>query len=80
MFKDLAIHIFFRCNGIGKQLFMAVAKIAHDAKIRRFEFHVLSWNPAVDFYKRLGAVNLTETEKWTLFRMDYDCINRLFSS
>lgn len=59
---------------------MAVAKIAYDANIRRLECHVLSWNPATDFYKRLGAVNLTASEKWTLFRMDYNCIQKLFSS
>lgn len=77
--EDLYVQPAYRRNGIGKQLFMAVAKIAHNANIRRMDFHVLSWNPAVDFYKSLGAVNLTQTEKWNFFRMDYDCLNQMFS-
>ncbi|KAJ8965297.1 hypothetical protein NQ314_004226 [Rhamnusium bicolor] len=79
LLEDLYVQPAYRRNGIGKQLFMAVAKIAHDAKIRRMDFHVLSWNPAGDFYKTLGAVNLTHTEKWHLFRMDQECLNKLFS-
>lgn len=79
-YSCLICSIFFRRNGIGRQLFMAVAKIAYDSEIRRVECHVLSWNPATDFYKRLGAVDLTATEKWTLFRLDNDCIKKLFMS
>ncbi|KAJ8921077.1 hypothetical protein NQ315_015873 [Exocentrus adspersus] len=79
LLEDLYVQPAYRRNGIGKQLFMAVAKIAHDAHIRRMDFHVLSWNPAVDFYKSLGAVNFTQTEKWHLFRMDQNCLSRLFA-
>nr|CAI5849096.1 unnamed protein product [Callosobruchus analis] len=79
LLEDLYVQPAYRCNGIGTQLFMAVAKIAHEANIKRLDFHVLSWNPAVDFYKRMGAQNLTQSEKWTLFRMDHECLNKLFS-
>ncbi|KAJ8960978.1 hypothetical protein NQ318_020282 [Aromia moschata] len=78
LLEDIYVQPAYRRNGIGRQLFMAVVKIAHDSKIRRMDFHVLSWNPAVDFYKRLGAVNLTVTDKWHIFRMDHRCIQRLF--
>jgi len=57
-----------------------VAKIAHETPSKGMDFHVLSWNPAGDFYKRLGAVDMTIHEKWHQFRMDESCLNKLFSS
>lgn len=78
LLEDLYVQQAYRKNGIGKQLFMAVAKIAHESPAKRMDFHVLSWNPAVDFYKSLGAENLTVTEKWQLFRMDSNCLDKLF--
>ncbi|XP_074036362.1 thialysine N-epsilon-acetyltransferase isoform X2 [Leptinotarsa decemlineata] len=77
--EDLYVQPAYRGNGVGKQLLKAVAKVAQESQIRRIDFHVLSWNPTVEFYQKLGAVNLSQTEKWTLFRMDQDCINKLLS-
>ncbi|XP_066143961.1 thialysine N-epsilon-acetyltransferase [Euwallacea fornicatus] len=77
--EDLYVQPAYRKNGIGTQLFLAVAKIAHETSSKRMDFHVLSWNPAGDFYKRLGAVDMTVHEKWHQFRMDETCLNRLFS-
>ncbi|XP_019871335.1 thialysine N-epsilon-acetyltransferase [Aethina tumida] len=79
LLEDLYVQPAYRRSGIGKQLFLAVAKIAHESPSKRMDFHVLSWNPASDFYKSLGAVNMTQTEKWQLFRMDEDCLNKLFA-
>lgn len=77
--EDLYVQAAYRGNGIGKQLFMAVAKIAQETHSKRMDFHCLSWNPAVRFYKSLGAINLTSTEKWQMFRLDSECLDKLFT-
>ncbi|XP_060518565.1 thialysine N-epsilon-acetyltransferase [Cylas formicarius] len=77
--EDLYVQPAYRRSGIGRELFLAVAKIAHESPSKRMDFHVLSWNPAIDFYKSLGAMDMTITEKWHHFRMDQDCLNKLFS-
>lgn len=76
--EDLYVQPAYRKNGIGRQLLLAVAKIAYETS-GRLDFHVLSWNPFISFYKSLGAVNLTHTEKWELFRMDQENLNALFN-
>lgn len=78
--EDLYVQPAYRKIGVGKQLFMAVAKIAHEHTSKRMDFHVLSWNPAGDFYGSLGAVNLTVSEKWQLFRLDENALNKMFGS
>ncbi|KAL1490464.1 hypothetical protein ABEB36_013152 [Hypothenemus hampei] len=78
--EDLYVQPAYRKNGIGMQLFLAVAKIAHETPSKRMDFHVLSWNPAGDFYKRLGAVDMTIHEKWHHFRMDRVCLDRIFET
>ncbi|CAG9771756.1 unnamed protein product [Ceutorhynchus assimilis] len=77
--EDLYVQPAYRKNAIGTQLFLAVAKVAHESPSKRLDFHVLSWNPAADFYKRLGAVDMTIHEKWHHFRMDDSCLDKLFS-
>ncbi|KAL3281375.1 hypothetical protein HHI36_004585 [Cryptolaemus montrouzieri] len=77
--EDLYVQAAYRGNGIGKQLFMAVAKIAHETQSKRMDFHCLSWNPAARFYEALGAVNLTKAEKWNMFRLDSASLDKLFS-
>ncbi|CAG9825533.1 unnamed protein product [Phaedon cochleariae] len=78
LLEDIYVHPDYRKNGVGKQLFLAVARAAKDMDMKRIDFHVLSWNPAVDFYKKMGAVNLTQKEDWNLFRLDHESINALF--
>ncbi|XP_044266997.1 thialysine N-epsilon-acetyltransferase [Tribolium madens] len=77
--EDLYVQPAYRKIGIGKQLFMAVAKTAYELSSKRLDFHVLSWNPAVDFYKSLGAESLTVSEKWELFRLNEEALNKMFS-
>lgn len=75
--EDLYVKPEHRKSGVGKKLFLAVAKLAYELS-GRMDFHVLSWNPAVEFYERIGAVNLTRTEKWCMFRLSGDALNDLF--
>ncbi|KAI4464547.1 diamine n-acetyltransferase [Holotrichia oblita] len=75
--EDLYVDPEYRKLGAGKKLFLAVAKIAHETS-HRLDFHVLAWNPAVTFYKKIGAIDLTSLEDWHTFRMDEDALNKLF--
>lgn len=74
--EDLYVRQNVRRRGIGKRLVKEVAKVALD-HCCRLDFHVLSWNPAVKFYETLGAVNLSNVEKWSLFRLNKDALVKL---
>jgi GNAT superfamily N-acetyltransferase len=66
--EDLFVRPKFRRRGIGLGLFRRVAEIARGRNCGRMEWAVLDWNtPAIDFYRRLGAVPLSD---WTTFRLD----------
>ncbi|MGP8259308.1 MAG: N-acetyltransferase family protein [Acidobacteriaceae bacterium] len=65
--EDLFVRPPFRKRGIGKALFAAVAAIAVEEGCPRLEWAVLDWNtPAIDFYRSLGAIPLSE---WTTMRL-----------
>lgn len=54
--EDLFVWPEHRGLGIGKALFMHVAKLAEAEKLAAMCWQVLDWNtPAIDFYHRLGA-------------------------
>src|SRR5437016_8840412 len=73
--EDLFVKPEHRGKGYGRALLIHLAKIARDRNCGRFEWAVLDWNePAIQFYKRLGAVSMTE---WTIFRMTGDALDRL---
>ena len=65
--EDLFVRPEARGRGYGKQLFTAVARIAKARGCARMDWAVLDWNqPAIDFYRSLGAEPLQE---WTTFRL-----------
>lgn len=54
--EDLVVRDSFRGKGIGRALFEAVAAECAKRNFGRMEWQVLDWNePAIGFYKRLGA-------------------------
>jgi ribosomal protein S18 acetylase RimI-like enzyme len=54
---DIYIRNEYRGKGIGEAMLKEVARIAASRGYERIDFHVLDWNtPAVNFYKKLGAV------------------------
>jgi GNAT superfamily N-acetyltransferase len=76
--EDLFVRPEYRRYGYGRALLARVARIAHERGCGRFEWMALDWNePAIEFYKSLGAVEMTE---WRLFRMTGDAIARLAST
>jgi GNAT superfamily N-acetyltransferase len=65
--EDLFIEEDYRRRGYGRALLLYVARLAKERGCGRLEWSVLDWNqPAIDFYKKLGAVPLNE---WTVFRV-----------
>ncbi|MEY2493305.1 MAG: hypothetical protein QOH24_2256 [Verrucomicrobiota bacterium] len=76
--EDLFVKPETRGRGYGRALLAHLAKIARDRGCGRMEWAVLDWNePAIGFYKKLGAVPLKE---WTVFRLTGDGIDRLAES
>ncbi|MGB9031593.1 MAG: GNAT family N-acetyltransferase [Acidobacteriaceae bacterium] len=65
--EDLFVRPRFRGRGIGKALLTKVAALAVERKCALLFWHVLDWNePAIEFYKSLGA---TALEDWTRMRL-----------
>jgi GNAT superfamily N-acetyltransferase len=65
--EDLFVKPALRRRGVGRALFTHVARLAVARRCGRFEWSVLDWNePAIAFYKSLGAVPMSE---WTIFRL-----------
>lgn len=76
--EDLFVKPKFRRQGIGHELLLHVARLARDRGCGRFEWMALDWNePAIRFYKKLGAGQLDE---WTTFRMSRAELVRLAES
>lgn len=70
--EDLFVKPELRGNGIGRELLACLARIAVDRGCGRLEWSVLDWNePAIRFYKRLGARSMDE---WTVFRVTGDAL------
>jgi len=73
--EDLFVRPEFRGSGLGKMMLQKLASIAVAENCGRFEWSVLDWNePAISFYKRLGARPLDE---WTVYRTDGDNLKKL---
>lgn len=74
--ESLYVKSHMRKRGIGKRLMTELAKVAL-ANAGRLCFHILNYSPAIKFYKDLGAVNMTETEKWSIYRLERDALQEL---
>lgn len=68
--EDIYVKPEYRKLGVGKKLFTANVKFAIEENCRRFDLHVLNWNPAKQFYESLGSTNLTAKEGWEFFRLN----------
>jgi GNAT superfamily N-acetyltransferase len=70
--EDLFVFPAYRGRGHGKALLTALARLAVERGCRRLEWSVLDWNePAIKFYRALGAVPLDE---WTFYRLSGDAL------
>jgi GNAT superfamily N-acetyltransferase len=73
--EDLFVRPGVRGRGYGRSLLVHLANIAHDRGCGRMEWAVLDWNePAIEFYRKLGAKPLDD---WTVFRLTREGIAKL---
>ena len=64
----LAVDPEFRGHGIGRALLRHLEDLASERDCAYVQWAVLDWNePAIKFYRRLGAFSLDE---WTLYRLE----------
>ena len=73
--EDVYVRPQFRDKGIGKALMGQVAAMALREGCGALRWEVLQWNqPAIDFYKRLGAIFLDD---WKAVRIEGEALRRL---
>ncbi len=73
--EDLYVQPHARGKGIGRALLVYLARLAKERRCGRLEWAVLDWNePAIRFYKKLGAVSMNE---WTVFRATGESLDKL---
>jgi GNAT superfamily N-acetyltransferase len=73
--EDLYVRQQYRGHGYGEQLLRRLAGIAIERNCGRLEWSVLDWNQrAIDFYKSLGAVPMSE---WTMYRVTGSALQKL---
>ena len=72
--EDLFVTQAARGKGVGRRLMTRLAAIAVERGWERIDFQVLDWNPARDFYRRLGIEHLGE---WLRYGGDAAALCRL---
>ncbi|MFD3551084.1 GNAT family N-acetyltransferase [Streptomyces goshikiensis] len=73
--EDLYVRPAARGGGYGKALLTELARICVRRGYGRLEWSVLDWNePAIDFYRSVGAVSMDE---WTVNRLTDDALREL---
>ncbi len=73
--EDVYVRPPMRGRGIGKALLVYLARLAKERKCGRIEWAVLNWNePSIAFYKKLGAIPMSE---WTVYRLTGTALDRV---
>ena len=73
--EDLYVRPAHRGSGAGRALLEALARIAVERGYARVDWSVLTWNePAIGFYRRIGAVAL---EEWRTYRLTGSALTSL---
>ena len=73
--EDLYVRPEYRGKGYGEAILKEIARLAKERSCGRVEWWVLDWNErAIKFYKKIGAVPMSE---WTVFRLTGEGIDRL---
>ncbi len=73
--EDLFVRPEFRGSGLGRTLLAYLARLATERSCGRLEWSVLDWNePAIGFYKKLGAEAMSD---WAVYRLTGDALDTL---
>jgi len=67
--EDLYVTPPFRNKGIATKLLRALAQVGVDGGYARLTLECLDWNKeAIEYYKRLNGIDLTQEQGWHVFR------------
>jgi GNAT superfamily N-acetyltransferase len=73
--EDLFIEPAYRSKGVGKAVLEYLARLTQHRGCARLSWAVLDWNqPAIEFYRKLGAIPLDD---WTVFELSGTALERL---
>ena len=73
--EDLYVQPAHRKSGLGRALFVRLARLAAERGCGRFEWSVLDWNVnAIRFYEKMGATLLPD---WRICRLTGDALSKL---
>jgi GNAT superfamily N-acetyltransferase len=72
--EDLFVIESARKHGAGRALMARLAAICVERGYQRLELQVLDWNPAREFYHRLGMVHMNE---WLPYRLSGQALHTL---
>jgi GNAT superfamily N-acetyltransferase len=72
--EDLYVRPEHRGGGTGRRIVEHLAALALEREYVRLDWCALDWNPAMEFYDRLGAASLDD---WTMRRLEVDGMRRL---
>nr|XP_020665274.1 diamine acetyltransferase 2-like [Pogona vitticeps] len=76
--EDLYVAPDFRGKGVGTSLLNKAAKIALEKGCSQFRFISTKWNqPALDFFTKRGAVNVTACDHWELCHYEGEHVRKL---
>lgn len=69
--EDIYVKQEYRKDGVGQKLLRENIKSALDSGCKQLNLHVLDWNsPAINFYKKNGAIDLTCDKGIQFYRFD----------
>ncbi|MGE0820906.1 MAG: N-acetyltransferase family protein [Candidatus Binatia bacterium] len=72
--EDLFVEEQWRRHGVGEALLRELAQVTVSRGCARLELAVLHWNPAREFYHRLG---MTHQGQWFPYRIDGEALRAL---
>ena len=67
--EDLFVDEQVRGRGVGQALMLRLREIAEERGWGRLDLAVLDWNPAREFYQRLG---MRHEREWLIYRLEVD--------
>ncbi|OBS76037.1 hypothetical protein A6R68_17512, partial [Neotoma lepida] len=71
--EDFYVNEGYQGLGIGAAMLKKLSQIAIDTQCSAMQFLVVIWNQdSIEYYTRLGAVDLSSEEGWHLFRFNMD--------
>lgn len=72
--RNMLVKPTHRLKGVGKLIFEQLMKHAEGNNCTRIEFLVPEWNPAKEFYIKMGAMNYTARTGYEYYRVNKSAI------